>query len=308
MSLERNTVAISIYIDATPEQVAEYLSDGEHLGEYTLFSRMRSRVDEATWVGSASGYQGDLYYHVRGRAVGDIQIVEWHCGAALHHYHHVYPMLMFPAAYFSGAAAMGTHYHWVSFVDPARATPMIVEGMPAVHGAEARSLKGRVERRRGRHFGSSSDVELRAHTIFIEADADAVATYLADVSNVTEWSFMLRRDGGRLLDEYDRELTIKLLRHDLGAYTLIEHVSEYAQERVITPFLVFPCSYAFGTPEATGTILHRVSAWSLVEPRRIGKTNPGDYDCEAINTKRIIESRCGNLDAYAKGCSYQPKK
>src|SRR5688572_21713019 len=115
--MERNTYATSIYIDAPLADVRGYLVDGMSLNEYTLFSRMSQQIDESTWLGTASGYQAGLYYHVRHRDLGSFEIVEWHCGAELGKYFHVYPMPMFRPDYF-GSAEQGTYYHWISFVDP----------------------------------------------------------------------------------------------------------------------------------------------------------------------------------------------
>jgi hypothetical protein len=305
--MERNTFATSIYIDAPVEEVTRYLLDGMSLNEYTLFSRMREQIDDTTWRGTASGYQAGLYYHVRHRDLGSVQIVEWHCGAEYGKYHHVYPMLLFKPGYFSeDPTETGTYYHWVSFVDPRRATPMIVEGMPAVHGSEARSLKAQLEKRRGHRRPVRSALQLRSHTIYVEAPIEQVAPYLADETASTEWGFLLRRDGATLRDEYDHALEIEVTSQDLGAYRLIEHATHYTEAGTVvrTPILLVPSSYAFGSPEAPGLIMHRITAWPEGTPRSHGKSAPGDYDAEAINAKRIIEAKAGNLEAYARGCSY----
>ena len=309
--MERNTYATSIYIAAPVADVVRYLTDGGSLGEYTLFSRMRERIDETTWLGSASGYQAPLYYHVEHRDLGPFHIVEWHCGHELGSYHHVYPMLVFPAGYFaSNPAAAGTYYHWVSFVDPARATPMIVEGMPAVHGAEARSLKAQLERRAGHRGPVPASAALHSHTIYIDAPLEDAAAYLTDPANLTTWGYLLRDDGSTIRDEYEHRVEISVTRHRLDEYSLVEHDSHYpdAHERVRAPFMLVPASYAFAQPAASGFIMHRVTAWPVDRARPRGKSSPGDYDAEAINTKRILEARAGNLESYARGCSYVPAR
>lgn len=303
--MERNTYATSIYIDVATADVARYLGNGSNLGEYTLSSRMRERVDDNTWLGTASGYQADLYYHVRHRDLDQIQIVEWHCGKEYGRYYHVYPMLLFTPQYF-GSAESGAYYHWISFVDPARTTAMISEGLPTVHRAESHSLKAQLERRAGRRRGVPGALELRSHTVYVDAPSDDAVSYLGDPANATEWGYLLRRDGAQLFDEYDHPIEIRLAVHDLGEYRMIEHDTHYLESGAVVraPILVFPAGYAFAQATAPGFILHRVTAWPVGRDREVGKASIDDYDTEAINTKRIIEAAAGNLEAYARGCSY----
>jgi hypothetical protein len=266
---------------------------------------MRERIDETTWLGTASGYQSGLYYHARVRDVGATKVVEWHCGTELGRYYHVYPMFLFEPSYF-GSTEAGSYYHWISFVDPARGTQMIKEGLPTVHRSEARSLKAQLERRQGLRQPARGNLDLRSHTIYVDAPvADAVA-FLSE--NPTEWGYLMRRDGERLYDEYDREIRIAMTHHDLGGYHVIEHDVHYVgmQTVVRTPFVVVPAAYAFAQPAARGFVLHRISAWPVAGERALGKQSPDDYDTEAINAKRILEARAGNLATYARGCSYQP--
>jgi hypothetical protein len=297
--MENNTFATSIYIDAPPTDVATFLGDGMNLNRYTLFSRMREQIDADTWLGSASGYQSGLYYHVRRRDLGDMQIVEWHCGAKHGEYHHIYPMIAFAPSYW-GSDERGTYYHWVSFVDPERCTPMIPEGMPPVHNAEAHSLKAVLESRRGLTSAVPAALALRSHTIYIDAPFPLAVDYFADPATVTEWGFMLRREGSQIVDEYNRPLDVRITLRDLGPYKIIEHDSHYGDAIVRTPLVLVPATYAFGRDDAPGLIMHRVSAW----PRPIGKGSPDDYDAEAINAKRLVERRAGNLEAFGRGCSY----
>jgi hypothetical protein len=303
--MEQNTYATSIYIDAPVADATAYLRNGTSLDEYTLFSRMRERIDDTTWLGTASGYQAGLYYHVQHRDLGDIQIVEWHCGKDFGRYYHVYPMLLFAPQYF-GSPETGTYYHWISFVDPARATPMIKEGLPTVHRAESHSLKAQLERRAGRRHPVPAGLELRSHTIYVDAPLGLAMSYLGDGANVTEWGYLLRRDGARLFDEYDHAIEIRLAVHDLGEYQMIEHDTHYLETGAIvrTPIVIVPAAFAFAQPEAPGFVLHRVTAWPVGCDREVGKHSSDDYDTEAINAKRIVEAKAGNLEAYARGCSY----
>lgn len=305
--MEQNTYATSNYIDVPIADVRRYLANGMNLNEYTLFSRMREQIDDTTWLGTASGYQADLYYHARTRDVGAIQIVEWHCGAELGKYFHVYPMLLIPPSYFGGTD-QGTYYHWISFVDPARRTPMIAQGLPTVHRSEARSLKAQLERRAGHRRPVRGSLELQSHTIYVDAPIDAAADYLADAATTTEWGYLLRRDGAGLFDNYDHPLEIRLTSHDLGEYRLIEHDTHYLGTDAVvrTPVLLIPASYAFAQAAATGFIMHRVTAWPAEGHRPYGKVSVDDYNTEAINAKRILEGRAGNTTAYARGTSYSP--
>lgn len=303
--MERNTYATSLYISVPIEDARRYLAKGDSLTEYTLFSRMQEQVDQVTWLGTASGYQAGLYYHVRERDVGAIGIVEWHCGAELGKYYHVYPMLLFRPDYF-GSSEDGTYYHWISFVDPARTTPMIEQGLPTVHRAEARSLKAQLERRRGHRQPAHGALDLRSHTIYVEALIESGIEYLGDPATVDEWGYMFRRDGAALFDEYDRPIEVELTTHRLGEYVVIEHDTKYLDSGAVvrTPMVLIPAAYAFAQPDAAGFILHRITAWPVSSRREDGKQSLDDYNAEAINTKRILEGRAGNLDAYARGCSF----
>jgi hypothetical protein len=303
--MERNTYATSTFIAAPLPTVKSYLMQGESLSEYTLFSRMRERIDETTWLGTASGYQSGLYYHVRHRELGASQVIEWHCGTERGRYYHVYPMFLFEPSYF-GSREQGAYYHWISFVDPTRATAMISEGLPTVHRSEARSLKAQLERRAGHKRPVAGAVALRSHTIYVDAPIDDAAAFLADPARATEWGYLMRRDGTRTFDEYDREIEIRITAHDLGEYRVIEHDTHYAAAETVvrTPMVLVPAAYAFARPDARGFVLHRISAWPTTGERVVGKQSPDDYDTEAINAKRILEGRASNLESYGRGCSF----
>ena len=307
--MEQNTYATSLYIAAPIGRVAGYLLNGNNLNEYTLFSRMREQIDDATWLGTASGYQAGLYYHVRHRVLHHIQIIEWHCGKDYGHYYHVYPMLMFAPEYF-GSRETGTYYHWISFVDPARATPMITQGLPTVHRAESHSLKAQLERRAGHRRAVAGELALRSHTIYVDAPPEVALATLADPDHAAQWGYLLRRDDAGLFDEYDHPIAIRLATRDLGDYQMIEHDTHYLETGAVVraPLVVVPAAFAFGEPAATGCIVHRITAWPAAGERTVGKASPDDYDTEAINAKRIIEARAGNLEAYARGTSYRPPK
>src|SRR2546423_6473122 len=89
----------------------------------------------------------------------------------------------------------GAYLHWVSFVDPARRTPMIAEGMPAAHTAECRALKAVLERGVGRRRPARGRYVVRSETIYVDAPVRAGAEYLVDIRSMTEYAFLLRPDG-----------------------------------------------------------------------------------------------------------------
>lgn len=216
-------------------------------------------------------------------------------------------MLAISPRYF-GSDEDGSYYHWISFVDPGRATAMIREGLPTVHRSEARSLKAQIERRRGLKGPSTSRLRLAPHTIFVDASYPAVVDYIADVESAPTWGYLMRK-AATLLDAYDHEITISTTKHILGEYTLVEFSTSYVDANVVVraPFIVIPCSYAFGDPKARGVILHRITAWLNAGQVVIGKESPDDYDTELINAKRILEGLAGNLETYALGCSYSAR-
>jgi hypothetical protein len=311
LPMEKNTYTTSVYIDAPVADVVAYLTNGMNLNEYTLHSRMREQIDEHTWLGSASGYQSSLYYHVRSQNLESLQIIEWHCGVEYGSYYQVYPMLMFPASYFPGEGReQGTHYHWISFVDPERGTQMIFEGMAPVHTAEAHSLKAVLERRAGHRRPIAASLELRAHTIYVDAPAAGAAAYFADPGTADEWGFLLRRARASAghVDEYDNSIEIRTRLHELGEHYLVEHDTHYLESGAVVraPILLVPATYAFARPGLPGFIMHRITAWPAAGARAHGKSSPAHYDAEAINAKRILEGRAGNRETFARGCSYLP--
>ena len=97
--MEKNTFATSAYIAAPLETAHRYLGDLENLDEWTLGSRMVEQIDEDTWIGTASGYQRSLYYHVRRLDHPTFPGIEWQCGYKDKEYFKAYPVLLFPPAY-----------------------------------------------------------------------------------------------------------------------------------------------------------------------------------------------------------------
>lgn len=313
--MEKHTFATSAYIAAPPEQVFRYLGELKNLDEWTLFSRMTERVDDDTWIGTASGYQRPLYYHIRRFEHQGVRCLEWHCGFERGDYFQVYPVLVFEPQYLAPESdEEGSYFHWVSFVDPARRTAMIDQGIGIAHTAECRSLKAVLERRAGRSEAAHGRFTVRTDTTYIDAPVEQGLEFLADVRNTRHWAHLLRaqgepgRDCGEFLDEYGQRVRLETRVRALSGYHLVEHDAVYPDHAFVqrTPTLLIPCSYAFGNPSARGFLQHRITFWRTdVAPRR-GRLQLEDYRAESINIKRVLEARAGNLATFNRGLSYTP--
>jgi hypothetical protein len=312
--MEKNTFATSAYIAAPYKEIIDYLGDLRNLNEWTLFSRMQSQVDESTWIGTASGYQRLLYYHAKEVEYDKFQGIEWHCGFDHGVYHQVFPVLVFPTEYVhQDEEEPGAYLHWVSFIDPARRTPMIEQGISVAHTAECRALKAILERRAGQRYAARGCYAVQSETIYVDAPTHMGVDYVADVRNMEEYSFLLRpyRDidaaEGQFVDEYGRRVTIHSRKHSADEVSVVEHNAVYPDDggfaqRLLT--LVIPCSYAFGQPAARGFIKHRVTFRPADERQTPGRGNIDDLRAESINMKRMLEAKAGNLETFARGFSY----
>lgn len=311
--MEKNTFATSAYIATTPETAFDYLCSLKNLDEWTLFSRMIEQVDENTWLGTASGYQHNLYYHVRKIENPFFKGIEWHCGVEYQKYFQVYPVFLFPPDYIEpGTNETGVYFHWLSFVDPARRTPMIMEGIHTVHTSECRSLKAILERQAGCTQAALGRYKIDTDTIYVDAPLDTAIEYLANLQNLDEWAHLLRPQGeitpasGEFLDEYNQTVKVTFRKHDLSNYYLIEQDYFYPEYNFTQrcPVILIPCSYAFGNPAARGCIQHRLSFWPLDKALTHGKLQIEDFGAESMNIKRFLEAKAGNLESFARGKSY----
>lgn len=308
--MESNTFATSAYIETAPDKAFEYIHELRNLDEWTLYSRMIEQMDEHTWRGTASGYQHDLYYHVRAIKTPMFNGVEWHCGYKYGEYFQCYPTLLFPASYV-GSDEPGVYFHWLSFVGPARRTPMIMQGIHTVHTAEIRSLKGALERKAGLTEAAQGRFEIKTDSIFVDAPFELAADYLGDLRNLGEWGFLVKPNGavdareGTFADEYGQKVEMVLRRHDLGHYTILEFEHRYGSGFVQRNcmFLV-PCSYAFGDPDAKGCVQHRVAFFEKAALPKHGKLQIEDYGAESMSLKRVLENKAGNLESFGRGMSY----
>ena len=116
--MESNTFSTSAFIAVQPEEAYQYLCRLKNLDEWTLGSRMKEQVDADTWIGTASGYQRTLYYHVRRLENPRFRGIEWQCGYEYRKYFKSYPVLLFPPDYVEpGSTETGVYFHWVSVID-----------------------------------------------------------------------------------------------------------------------------------------------------------------------------------------------
>lgn len=314
--MERNTFATSAYIATSPETAFNYLCSLENLDEWTLFSRMIEKIDDSTWLGTASGYHKNLYYHVKRTENEFFRGIEWHCGFEYNKYFQVYPVLLFPPDYVEpGSDEEGVYFHWLSFVDPARQTPMIMQGIHAVHSSECRSLKAILERKNGCTEAVEGQYKIATDTIYVDAPIELGVEYLSDLRNMDEWAHLLRPRGeinpqsGEFLDEYDQMVKVTFRLHDLNNYYLLEKDYFYPDYKFIQrcPVILIPCSYAFGDSSASGFIHHQITFWKEGKAPRHGKLQVEDYGAESMNIKRFLEGKAGNLASFDRGMSYLPR-
>jgi cytochrome P450 len=316
--MESNTYATTVYVDAPADEVFRFLRQITNLDKWTLGSRMLERIDDDTYMGSASGYQGLLCYHVRTLlAPSDPQApcaIEWQCGYTYRSYFKQYPVLVLPAALLGDDQSQGCYVHWVSVIDPSRRTPMIMEGIETVHRFESRALKALLERVRGHQYPVAASRGVETDTIYVDAPLQQGVAFLEDARNLSTWSPLFKASGdtgpsgGRFQDEYLRLVDVSFhSRHLEDGYVLLTQDFVYPEHAALqrTLFLCIPCQRAFGE-SARGMLLHRIAWWPHGEQRRLGRTQIADYGAENMACKRHIEARSGNHYAFAQGMSYRP--
>lgn len=314
--MESNTFATSAFIKTDVETAFSYLCELKNLDEWTLFSNMIEQVDEDTWLGTASGYHSNLYYHVKRFDNPDFRGIEWHCGLEYKQYFQVYPVFLFPPDYIEpGSDESGVYFHWLSFVDPKRRNPMIMQGIETVHTSECRSLKAIMERKQGETEAAQGRYQIKTFSIFVDAPLEMGFEFLKDIKNIDVWTHLLRPKGevdgesGVFLDEYNQTVEVELKAHALSKFYLLEQTYHYPEHNFTQrcPIVIIPCAYAFADPTAEGFILHRITFWPTAGELRHGKLQIHDFGAEGMNIKRMLESKAGNLDSFAKGMSYVPK-
>ena len=313
--MESNTFSTSVFIAAPAKTVHGYLGRLKNLDEWTLGSRMKEEVDADTWIGTASGYQRTLYYHVRRLDNNRFYAIEWQCGYEYRKYFKSYPVLLFPPDYIEpGSAESGVYLHWISVIDPVQRTPMIMQGIQTVHNSEARSLKAALEREVGLTEAAQGQHRIEADTIYINAPIELAAEFLGDLRTMELWSHLLKPAGtiapehGAFLDEYRQRVEVTLRTNRFEEYYLVEqdyrHPEHNAMQR--SPTFLIPLSHAFGDPTAPGFLLHRITFWKNGKRTRHGKLGIEDFGAENMNIKRLLEAKAGNLSTFALGQSYIP--
>lgn len=309
--MESNTFATTIYAQAPPARAFAYLRRLQNLDEWTLGSRMLARIDDDTFMGTASGYQAALCYHVRTLDHPRIPAIEWQCGYRWREYFKQYPVFVFPSRWVDpNGDEDGAYVHWLSVIDPARRTEMIMQGIAVVHHYEARGLKGAIERAEGAKHPAAGRWTLLSDTMWVDAPIAMARELLADRSALHSWSPLFRAvdaGAGAYLDEYARRVQVAFAACDLGDYVLVEQDYVYPElagaQRC--PIVLVPSARAFGAG-APGFLLHRIAFVRADGAQAHGRTNPAELAAESMAIKRMLEARAGNPGSFARGMSYRP--
>jgi cytochrome P450 len=309
--MENNTFTTTVYAQTPAARAFAYLRRLQNLDEWTLGSRMLTRIDDDTFMGTASGYQTMLCYHVRTLESPRLSAIEWQCGYRYREYFKQYPVFVFPSQYVDPHGGEdGSYIHWVSVIDPARRTEMIMQGISAVHHYEARGLKAALERGEGLARPATGRSSVLCDTMWVDAPIAMARELLADRATLPRWAPLFRAvdaAAGSFLDEYGRRVQAEFAACDLGDYTLVEQDYVYPElgEVQRCPIFLVPCARAFG-PEAPGFLLHRVAFVRTDGSQVHGRTTAAELTAESMAIKRTLEARAGNLTSFARGMSYRP--
>lgn len=309
--METNTFTTTTYARTPAARAFAYLRRLSNLDEWTLGSRMRTRIDDDTFMGTASGYQSMLCYHVRTLDHPRLCAIEWQCGHRYREYFKQYPVFVFPSRYADPQGDEdGSYIHWISVVDPARRTGMIMQGIAAVHGYEARGLKAALERAEGIGEPAAGRWALLSDTLWVDAPIALARELLSDREALPGWAPLFRvvdPARGSFVDEYARRVEVEFTACDLGDYVLIEQDYAYLDVGQVQrcPIVLIPCERAFG-PGAPGFLLHRIAFVEGDGSQAFGRTKVGELTAESMAIKRTLEARAGNLGSFARGMSYQP--
>jgi cytochrome P450 len=309
--MENNTFTTTVYAQTPATRAFEYLRRLQNLDEWTLGSRMVTRIDDDTFMGTASGYQTMLCYHVRTLEHPRFAAIEWQCGYRYREYFKQYPVFVFPSQYADpGGDEDGSYIHWVSVIDPARRTEMIMQGIAAVHHYERRGLKAALERREGIAQPAAGRLSVLSDTMWVDAPIEMAREVLADREALAGWAPLFRAVdavAGSFVDEYARRVQVEFAACELGDYVLVEQNYVYPDLGAVQrcPIVLVPCARAFG-PEAPGFLLHRIAFVRNDRPQAYGRTTASELTAESMAIKRMLEARAGNLTSFARGMSYRP--
>ena len=295
--MEANTFATTVFARTPASTAFAYLRHLPHLDEWTLGSRMRTRIDDDTWMGTASGYQTMLCYHVHALAHPQFLAIEWQCGYRWRDYFKQYPVFVFPSSYIDpGDSEDGSYIHWISVIDPARRTPMIMQGIEAVHRYEGRGLKAALERRAGLAAPAEGRWHIETDTIYVDAPIELAAAELGDTARLPLWAPLFRTDpqsadGRDFRDEYDRRVRVTFAVHRLDDYVLVEQDYEYPElgVRQRHPAVLVPSSRAFSSA-ASGFLLHRLAFRDRNEAPRCGRLGRDELAAENMALKHRLEA------------------
>src|SRR5262245_63455618 len=309
--MESNTFATTVYVQAPAATAFAYLRRLQNLDEWTLGSRMRTRIDDDTFMGTASGYQTMLCYHVRTLEHPRLGAIEWQCGYRYREYFKQYPVFVFPSRYVDPKGDEdGSYIHWISVIDPARRTEMIMQGIAPVHHYEARGLKSALERGAGLTGPARGRWSVLSDTMWVDAPLGLAREALADRAGLYRWAPHFRPvDGpaGSFVDEYARRVEVEFHACDLGDYVLVEQDYAYPDLSEVQrcPIVLIPSTRAFGA-EAPGFLLHRIAFVRADGSQAHGRTAAADLTAESMAIKRALEARAGNVASFARGMSYRP--
>jgi cytochrome P450 len=309
--METNTFTTTVYAQAPATRAFEYLRRLQNLDEWTLGSRMVTRLDDDTFMGTASGYQSMLCYHVRTLEHPRFAAIEWQCGYRYREYFKQYPVFIFPSQYaHPGGGEDGSYIHWISVIDPARRTEMIMQGIAAVHHYEARGLKAALERREGITQPAHGQLSVISDTMWVDAPIEMARDLLADRETLAGWAPLFRAidaSAGSFVDEYARRVQVESAACELGDYVLVEQDYVYPDLDAVQrcPIILVPSTRAFG-PAAPGFLLHRIAFVRRDGSQSFGRTTASELTAESMAIKRVLEARAGNVASFARGMSYRP--
>ena len=166
-----------------------------------------------------------------------------------------YPVFVFPSQYADPRGnADGSYIHWISVIDPARRTEMIMQGIAAVHHYEGRGLKAALERREGLAQPAIGRVSVLSDTMWVDAPIEMAREMLSDRTPLSEWAPLFRTvdaAAGSWVDEYARRVQVEFTPCELGDYSLIEQDFHYPDLNAVQrcPIVLVPSARAFG-PDA----------------------------------------------------------
>jgi pulcherriminic acid synthase len=309
--MEANTFATTIYAATPASRAFAYLRRLQNLDEWTLGSRMLTRIDDDTFMGTASGYQAALCYHVRTLEHPRLPAIEWQCGYRYREPFKQYPVIVFPSRYLDPTGEEdGSYVHWISVIDPARRTEMIMQGIAAVHHYEGRGLKAALERAESIAEPADGRWSLLSDTMWVDAPIAPARALLTDVAAIPRWAPLLRRVGaaeGSFVDEYARRVQVEAEDFALGDNVLIEQSYAYPELDTLQrcPIVLLPATQAFG-PDARGFLLHRIAFVRADGSQTHGRAFAFELTAESMAIKRILEAQAGNTASFARGMSYRP--